>query len=399
LAGGGNPPERYFRTGKEFPEMMGKYFGGRLLMVGILVLMTFSLSGCWDVDEVNLRGIANALFLDKGKTNPVKLGASFHIPGTLLPPINTTEQQFQKRYFNLTGEGQGLLDAWKDMQTNATRNTFFGQIGAIVLSEGFARENLADLLDFWGRQVDIPGNTYLLVTRSDPEELFNLKTNNNFIPGAYIQIYFRDNLRQSLAIPIQLWQVFGVVANQTSDIYMPLIEPSQGQYKIEGLAVFSKARMVGTLDAPETEALALVKEVGSGYQTVPLGMESNQLVAFFETKSKTKIQPVLSSSGQLQFTVKIEISGGLRELHPRNVDITPAEIKHYEKAAAAFAKSQVIKVLAKLQQYNSDVVGFGGKVRVKYPRYWEKVDWHQEFPKARFIVETKFTNRSTGSFR
>ena len=220
--------------------MMGKYFGRRLWMVGILILMTFSLAGCWDVDEVNLRGIANALFLDQGKTNPVKLGASFHIPGTLLPPINATEQQFQKRYFTLTGEGQGLLDAWRDMQTNATRNIFFGHIGAIVLSEGFARENLADLLDFFGRRVEVPGDTYLLVTRSDPEELFNLKTNNNFIPGAYIQLYFRDNLRQSLAIPIQLWQVFGSVANQTSDIYMPLIEPSQGQYKIEGLALFSQ---------------------------------------------------------------------------------------------------------------------------------------------------------------
>ena len=149
----------------------------------------------------------------------------------------------------------------------------------------------------------------------------------------------------------------------------------------------------------ETEALALVKEAGSGYLTVPLGMGGNQLAAFLQIKSKTKIKPVLSSSGQLQFTVKIAISGGLRELHPRNVNITPAEIKQYEKAAAAFAKREVIKVLAKLQQYNSDVVGFGGKVRVKYPRYWEKIDWHQEFPKARFIVETKFKNRSTGAFR
>jgi len=379
---------------------MTRLYSFRVWIISACLLMTFSFTGCWDVEEINRRNTANSLFLDQGQNNPVKLGISIEVPGSLLPAYNGTEQLFQKRNYIISGEGRGLLDAWKVLQTNTARSIYFGQIGAVILSDKFAKVGLTDLLDFLGRWVEIPGNTYILVTCSDPEQLLDLKLRNNFLPGNYIQTYYESPSRKSLAIPIRLWQIFTIVANRTSDIFMPLIEPSQGQYKIAGLALFSRERMVGTLDVEETEALALVKEVQNGYLTVPLGRTGdNRLVAFYNIKSNSKIQPVLSSSGQLQFIVKVLIAGSIQELQPRDVKITPAEIRRYQKAASLMVKKEITKVLTKLQKYNSDVVGFGGKLRIKYPRYWESIDWHQEFPKVGFKVETRFTSENTGVFR
>ena len=95
----------------------------------------------------------------------------------------------------------------------------------------------------------------------------------------------------------------------------------------------------------------------------------------------------------------MKISGSLHENQPADLNISPKEIRDYEKRAKNYTKREIEKLLEKLGQLNSDPVGFGDRVRIKYPDFWEKIDWHRTFPEVKFRVETEFTNKTTGVFR
>jgi Ger(x)C family germination protein len=366
-----------------------------LVFITILLLVPF-LIGCWDVEEVNRRGIANAVFFDNGNTKKFKIGVALTVPGTQVPPNVGTVQQFEKRNYVISGEGDSMVDAWTQVQSNASRNIFFGQTRAIVISEKFTRNNINDLLDFIGRVPLVPPNTAVLVTKNDPVKLFDMKNNVNDPIGNYIDYYFRSPFKRSLAIPVDLWKVNSIIDKKTGDVYIPMIKESQGEYKIAGTAVFSRNRMVDELTMDETQTLAIIRGTDVGYQTIPLG--KNEYAAFKNVVSKTKITPKIFSDGMLTFNVTAKIRGVLIETVPHR-EILLKEKLEIERQAEALTKRKIDNLLAKLQGFDSDPVGFGDKVRIEYPRQWKNIDWYKVYPAAKFNVDTKFTIKETGLFR
>lgn len=364
----------------------------------ILFSLLLSLTGCWDVEEVNLRGTANAIYFDVGMNSDTKMGASFHVPGSIIPPVGTTDQQFEQRYFTLSGEGDGALDSWRNIQTNATRNLYFGQINAIVISEKFAsNRDLNNSLEFIGRMRNVNSNAYLMVTKDDPQELFDLETNNNYLFGTYVNQFFTSPAKRMLAIPVTLWQVFRIIDGKTADVFLPMIKISQEQYQITGTALFSRNTMVGELDMYETGILALLRDVKDGYYTVPLS--GGGLLSVTNFAGKCKITPRYDSEGKLIIDVKMKITGRIAETIPHKKEVTVADQKRYEDAVKVLVTSEISKLLTKLQQLNSDPVDFGGELKIKYPEIWEQVDWYQLYPTARFNVTTEVDLKTSGVFR
>jgi Ger(x)C family germination protein len=360
-----------------------------------LILVPF-VSGCWDVQELSQRGIANAVFFDTGDGKRFKMGVVLAVPGTEVPPIVGTEQQFQKRNYVITGEGDSMVDAWTEVQAGTVRNIFFGQTRAIILSEEIARRNINDVLDFIGRIPLLPPNTHVLVAKDDLEELMEMQNRDNYTPGNYIDFYFQTPATRSLAIPVELWRVFSVIDLKEGDPFIPLIQASQEMYLIAGTALFSENRMVGELNKAETETLALLRGTDLGYLIIPLGQ--NEHAAFFNVRSKTKITPELSPGGALTFNVNIDARGVLVESFPRR-EIGWQEKKELERAAEREIKKDAENLLAKLQRLNSDPIGFGGKLRINHPRVWEETDWREVYPTARFTVRTTFSVTETGLHR
>lgn len=367
----------------------------KILMVLIFCVLLLCTS-CWDVEEVNRRAIADSIFLDTGTRKPIKMGISLPIPGTQTPPVNGTQQQFEKRNIVISGEGDSVLDAWTQIQSNGPSDIFFGQIRAVVLSEQAASGDINDLLEFIGRLPLVPPNTNVLVAKGDPQKLLDFKNESNYLPGIYIDLYFQSIYKRALALPVDLWRVNSILDKKWQDPYLPIIETSQDMLKIAGTAVFSGSNMVGQLDMGEAQTLALIHGSDVGYLTVPMG--EGEQVSFRNVKSKTQIKPVMAGNGTLAFDVDTEISGTLVESQPHQ-EITQSDRIKIQREAETLVKRRTIALLAKLQGWNSDPVGFGGKYRISYPRQWEAIDWHQIYPDAKFNVRTNFRVRSTGLFR
>lgn len=367
----------------------------------IVVLIIFAvfpfLVGCWDIEAVNRRASVNTIYLDVGKGDKVKLGGSFYVPGTLLSPMIGTEQQFEKRNFTITAEGKSLTEAWSGMQANSAQNVFFGQLRAIILSEKFARKNINDFLDFVGRTQVVPPNTRLLVTEADPEKLLDMQNKANYLPGDYFDIFFRTPSKKTIALPIALWQANEMIDNEVHDPYLPLIQPFKDSYRLAGTALFSHGRMSGKLNMEETQTLAMLRGSTSGYLTVP---SDGGFTAYNEVDTKSKITPEVNAKGKMTINITTEVKGGIGEVNPRNPEpLKTKDKKELEKKAAAYITGRINRLIVKMQKVNSDPVGFGEKVRIKYPQKWENKTWHSAYPTVAFKVKTNFAIKDTGLFR
>jgi spore germination protein KC len=378
-------------------RMPGKSFrrsGILFILLGLLAL-----SGCWDVEEINRRSLTDTIFFDIGKSKRFKIGVVMGVPGTEIPPIAGTTQQFTKRHYVITGEGDSLVAAWSEVQAATVRDIFFGQTKAVVLSRELAvKEDLNDILDFIGRMPLAPADIRVLVAKGDPEQLLAMANKDNYVPGSYIHLYFRSPAMRSLAIPMELWRVHSLIDQKTGDPFLPLIEEYQQMYRIAGTALFSRNRLAGELTKKETEILALLRGTDLGYLTVSLGDAQQETFGFAQVRSKTKITPRLSPDGlALIFRVDMEISGVLVESLPHK-EIRWEEKRAVEKMAERMVKDESEKLIAKLQSLPTDPVGFGRKLRIAYPRQWKTLDWKKIYPEAKITVNPSFTITQTGLF-
>lgn len=368
----------------------------KTFIIVLLGCLTFFCGGCWDVEEINRRVSTNAIFLDAGSTERIRMGTVFNVPGTLLPPVIGTQQQFEKRNYVITAEGNSVTDVWAKLQAKSERNVYFGQLRAIVLTDKVARGDINDLLDFIGRVPAVPPNTNILVTKSDPQALLDLKNESNNIPGNYIDLFFQTPNKRTLAIPIDLWRVLAQLDNKTSDPHLPMIQASEGSYDISGTALFSENRLVGELDLEETKTLGLVKGSSSGFLTVPL--ENGDYVAFKDVGSKTAITPKIEN-GKVTFEIKTKVIGTIVETNPRKMELTEDDNRTISSKAEKEIQNKIETLFVKLQSLNSDAVGLGEKFRVKYPGEWQKNNWHQLYSNAQINVVTSFRILRTGLFR
>jgi spore germination protein KC len=368
---------------------------GKIKILLILLGMLF-LTGCWDVQEIKNRSIANAVFFDMENPKRLIVGISTNIPGTLAPTNVGTYQQFMKRNILITGEGDSMVKAWSELQSKAPRDIFFGQIRAVVLSERIAPKNINDYLDFIGRIPLVPPNTIVLVSKDDPKKLLDMKNLFNELPGNWFDFYFRNSTKRSLAIPVDLWRINAIMDRKTGDPYIPLLGESEGNYQIAGTALFSRNRLAGELSMDETITLSFLRGTDYGYLTVPVA--ESKYIALKNVRAKTKVHPKLWADGKISFDIRTEISGNMVENFPHRETLMK-EKKGIEKRAAIEINRSIVNLITKLQKFNSDPVEFGRKFKISYPGRWKQIDWHQAYPMAKFNVSTQFILKETGLFR
>lgn len=141
----------------------------------------------------------------------------------------------------------------------------------------------------------------------------------------------------------------------------------------------------------------MLKGAKSGFLSVPQG--ENKVSGFDQVNSKIEIKPEISNNGILTFKIKNNVRGNLADINPEELFISTKDRKVFEGSIEQYITKQTYNLLTKLQELNSDPVGLGEQVRIKYPATWEKINWHEVFPAAKFDVATDFTIKRTGLLR
>lgn len=175
-----------------------------------------------------------------------------------------------------------------------------------------------------------------------------------------------------------------------------------GEVKFVGAAVIDgkTKKLRGFLNESDLEGISWITGKGEGGLVKSFDEDSSSPIVYEIMSMKSKIVPKVEGD-HISFTVKIQSEGRIAE-HWVLSDkaFNNKFLKKAEKTIEQEIERLVMKTSEKLQQeYQTDVSGFGNKIRIKYPKEWEKIkkDWDEIFSEVPIKCEVNVTIKDYGT--
>ncbi|HEX3046744.1 MAG TPA: Ger(x)C family spore germination protein [Bacillota bacterium] len=370
----------------------------------IAFCLLFTLSGCWDLEEVDRRVFATTIGIDlnTGAGDQVELSVQVPQPQKMLPP-GAKAGESGKKFSTISTTAETTLDAFNDLQAKTNGELVIQQNKSIIMGEAAARRDVSPLLDWLLRSPKAPPQALVFIARgSMARDILSFEPAQESLPGLDFMQAAQSVAKYDRTYFIPVWKFGQKLVHGTKDTYAPLItlDKAEGQYVIAGLAVFNGKRMAGELSPEETQIfgiLANLMKTGS----ITINMARGRKISLRNVEGNTTLIIKINRETPL-FVVKTAITGSLSEMTGGYLKLTPSENRRLEKIASAEIYSRMMAVIRKLQQLDADTLDFGEQLRAQHPDVWEKMTrpgWKKAFPTVPFSIELKVKIQRDGIFR
>lgn len=383
-------------------------------IVAGLLWITFSsmlLTGCWDRKELNQLGIAMAIGLDKDEEGKIELTSEIVRPAAMEKQGSGKEAPYEL----VISSGETLFEAIRHTVREFDRRSFFSHTKVIVIGEDLAREGLGEIIDFITRSHEMRKTTWLIVASgSKASEVLGVKHGLEKIQANYMEgilksqkidsnsavskvIDFIKTMPGEGANPVT--GVFKIIEVKSvpSDETEPVLRKG---LKISGSAIFKKDKLVGFLDNEDTLGLNIItgkcKKVTINVNAASKGAKEKAAIEMISVKCA--IKPVINK-GKISFNIAIKAEGNLIESED-TLDITNQQVfMKLDSNFADFLRTDVNNSVKRIQEeMQTDVLGFGRALEIKYPKEWKKIknQWNDIFPSVSYNVTADTHLNRTG---
>jgi len=365
----------------------------------IFFLLTLSLSGCVEYQEIEKLDLINARGVDDAEDGLLETTlVSFQFTGQSNDISNTTSEH-----------GRTLKGTLDKAEEKSVFKMAPGKTKVTIYGKKMAEKGILPLLDTQSRDARINDNMYLAVSSTTAKEILNLNEEQklpiNIGQYLYELIYGHSHdhnfPRETLQNFIRTYYVSG------QDNILPLFEINKGRPKLGGIAVFRGDKMVGELDLTDGTFINLINrnvkeerleislplEPFKAYVEDKTSLQHNKLETAYvitDGKSKTKLVDVNNLSYQTKMNIKLRLTEISAEIElDRNI------IELLEEEVEKKVKNHFKVLLSKLQDLKADSFGFGRYYTgTKKGKHITSEEWHQMFPKINvdFKVDVEIIN-------
>mgnify|MGYP005844439129 CR=1 FL=1 len=392
------------------------------MALALLSLLILTLTGCWDLREVEDLGYVMAMAVDRAPGNKVRVIVQIPNPrvvggGGPRGGITPAASIAAKPYRNHEGTGATMFDAIRGIAQESSRRLFFAQNRTLIIGERMARTGLMDVLDFLSRSVEIRRHlTMVFVAHGDLATILDVPNPHDATPAIRIDDIVKWRGQSSRFAPVPLSRFLELLSLEGAEPFAGVIEavpnatrrPEIGEklapepnrtIRLRGAALFRNDRLVGFLNEAETRGLLWVLNEVRGGQTVfpvPGGMPGDQ-AAVEILRARASVKPEIAD-GKIVMRVKIFEEGNLAEVEGA-VDVSrPEVLRELERAHAAAIRREVMAALRKAQAVGSDAFCFGEAFRREFPKEWKKIkrNWPELFRDLEVRIQVDARIRRTG---
>lgn len=375
----------------------------RYLILTILLLSTFNLSGCYNRLEVNDTAIVVGYGVDiKGEQKV--FSAQLALPKPRGEGAGSTGPLFRV----VSEPGQGFAEAARRVFLSLPRTPLWAMTNTMIMSEELARKDIGLVVDFFARNRFLRNNLFLFLSKgASPEDIYKvevppenysalalekmIKSQEHQI-GIYIPVTQKDFLYKSSTAGIEP-VIPQVIIKKTGE---------EESLKLEGTAVFRGRRMVGSLNEQESRGFRyLSPQMISGGLFIVESPDGNtdtgtlqNTVTLELVRSQAQIKPVLDGD-KIKMNIKIEAEGNLYEQN-NSTDLSSQEmIKNLEEVANETIKSNIQVCIDKAQLLKSDILGWGLNISRYCPQEWEELkdNWPQDFARVESEISVDYKIR------
>lgn len=375
----------------------------------LLIMIAFMLSGCWDSIETEQLGVITVMGIGLGNSNELRV--------IMQEQVHEKQQQGQTSsgkapFFVYEGTGATISEVLNKIPANQHHRLYFAHTKAIILSEELVREKgIRPVIDFYERYPEIRLSTWLLIVpKGQLDKILSTDLGLNSDSGRTMEETIDNQSGDSFFIVNNLKDFIEILNRSGSEPYSGGISlattgtsggTSGGtgafntKFDIQKTAVFKNEKMVGWLSDEEHRGLSIfLGTAGGGIMMVPF---EEKLISLRIIKIKSMIKPVLEGEKK-KISINVEIESKIVESQLDNNYMDDKIIKKIEKAQNNEVKKEVIAVVDKARELDSDFLGFGSYFNMKYPKYWKKVrnDWYSHFAEVEVNINVNTTVKDIG---
>ncbi|WP_399632970.1 Ger(x)C family spore germination protein [Sporosarcina sp. SG10008] len=380
----------------------------------VLLILSLTLTGCWDRRELNEIAITLALGIDK-------VDEEFQLTAQVVVPSEVSMKQSSGRstvtLFQATGET--IFEAFRKMTIDSPRKIYPGHLRMLVIGEELAKAGVGESLDLLSRDWELRSDFYVVVAKDKTAaEILNVTTPIESIPankmfntlktseenwavtkGVTLDELLGDLITDGKDAVLTGIQVFGNQEVGSSKQNVESITPA-AQIQYDYLAVFRKDKLVGWLNESESKGYNyIIDSVKSTVASIPCPEKGKVSIEVIHSKSEMKGK---INKGKPEVNVTIEVEGdvGAVECH---IDLTETKsIDALEKSYEKELKEIIHQTIETVQkQYKTDIFGFGQAIHRSNPKKWAKIkdQWDEKFTELTVNVEVDMKIRHTGTVR
>lgn len=378
----------------------------------ILLLLPLFLTGCWNYSELNEIAIATGISID-WEDDKYKLTV-------LISNAQKTEGSSKEGESQITvfeGTGKTMTEALKNIELKLPKELYLKHISIIIIGEKLAKKGVGNILDYLIRDPNSPNKFNILVSREvkageilkiiSPLETFPsqnvslmLVTSGKFI-GSAVEISYNDfiqtYLNQGINPILPSITIKGEEKKGETQKNIKQSEPDT-YLNLSNLAIFKNDKLLGYVSEKESIGINIINskiKQTKVHAKCKGEEEDNYIVA-----NLNSIDASSEITKDLKLKINVKATGYITEANCK-IDLTEeSNIKEIQKSMESELKKNIKKALEVVQEYKSDIFGFGSKYYKKYPKEWKKIkdNWDEEtFPNLEYEIKTNINLKTKGT--
>lgn len=387
----------------------------RQIMI-IFLLLLVMLSGCWNRRELNELAISHALGIEK------KENGEFQVTVQIINPSAIAMQEPGARTYTpivvYSESGATVFEALRRLTMTVPRKIYESYVQAVVLDGDLAEEGIIEALDFLIRDHEFRTDFYFLISKeAKPIDVLKVLTVIDRLPA--------NEIHQSLKASQDYWgatetieidELLSEIAGKGIEATLPGVviegDPEAGGQMpalensvlpaflaFKQTAVFSQDRLIGWLNERESIGLNyLQNNIKSTIVNVSCPNEEASNIGVEIIRTKTSLDIKLNNGiPEGKVTVKAEAQIGNAQC---SFDTAiQANLNEIEERTGEKISEEVELAIAKAQELQADIIGFGKELYQKQPQEWQKVEdsWNQMFSTMDVTVDTDILLLGTGN--
>ena len=150
----------------------------RAAFLALILITAFISAGCWDALDINKKSLCTLVVTDRQDDNFV-----FHVE---VPNLTLGQQQETSGpgYYDIvSGAGRTFAEARRDLNAKMDKPLFLGTVRALMLTEALTKYGVEEYFYRLQTMLDYRRVLEVVTTRSSPEEIFSVRSENNVSLG------------------------------------------------------------------------------------------------------------------------------------------------------------------------------------------------------------------------
>lgn len=367
------------------------------IYIFIILVCLFLLTSCWNYTDIDNMRFVSGVAIDYDEVK-----GEYIVTSEVVKLIKGGEK-FGSALFQSRGET--VFDGVRDTIIKNARRLYWGHAKVIILSKDITSKRLISILDYTSRDAEFRDDIWIVVSNEKTADsiLENTFEDRQEIASFHIDNILKNEKNISTYHAVPAWKFIEKIYDKSTAQTLPIVSISEKNGEkipqIGGQAIFRGGKIIGTLDEMETRAyLWVIDELKGGVLTVKTNIEGSLTEVTMELfNNKTKLQPK-KVDNRIVMKIDVESDYGIGEISGEVNVIEKSARKTLKRDIENHIKKQIEDVIKKAQkEYESDIFGFGMKIKDKMPDEWKKIEpyWLEIFKNIEIEINVNVNIRSS----